>query len=69
MILAKCRDHLFVGSEYIIEAFCSLLRRDLKESYKSKGNSLVSVLATNLLLFAFRVPCNFCSPTQEFQTK
>ena len=33
---------------------CSLLRRDLRESYKSKGNALVSVLAANILLFAFR---------------
>jgi integrator complex subunit 1 len=45
---------LFIGSEYVVDAFCSLLRRDLRESYKSKGNALVSVLAANILLFAFR---------------
>ena len=54
LFLAKCHEHLFVGSENIVEAFCSLLRRDLRESYKSKGNALVSILAANVLLFAFR---------------
>ena len=54
LFLAKGHEHLFVGSENIVEAFCSLLRRDLRESYKSKGNALVSILAANVLLFAFR---------------
>ena len=27
----------FSNSEYVLEAFCSLLKRDVKESYKSKG--------------------------------
>ena len=33
----------------------SLLRRDMRESFKSKGNCLVSVLAANVLNTAFQV--------------
>lgn len=44
----------FSNSEYVLEAFCSLLKRDVKESYKSKGNALVSVLAGNILMTAYR---------------
>jgi len=54
MFLAKCRESAYVDSEYVTEAFCSLLRRDIKDVYKSKGNTLVNVLAANLLLSAFR---------------
>ena len=43
----------FSNSEYVLEAFCSLLKRDVKESYKSKGNALVSVLAANVLMAAY----------------
>ena len=38
----------------MLHAFCSLLKRDVKESYKSKGNALVSVLAANVLMAAFQ---------------
>ena len=54
MYVSKCREHLLIDSEYVLEAFCSLLRRDVKEAYKAKGNNLVSVLVPNLLLSAFR---------------
>ena len=54
MFMAKCRESAYVDSEYVTEAFCSLLRRDIKDVYKSKGNTLVSVLAANLLLSAYR---------------
>lgn len=35
------------------QALCSLLRRDASINYKAKGNSLVSVLACNLLMAAY----------------
>ena len=53
MHLSKSRDYLFQTKD-IIDAFCSLLRRDVKEAYKSKGNALVSVLAANILMSALR---------------
>ena len=46
-------EYLIV-SEHVMEAFCSLLKRDVKESYKAKGNSLVSVLAANILVQSFK---------------
>ena len=53
MHLSKSRDYFFQAKD-IIDAFCSLLRRDVKEAYKSKGNALVSVLAANILMSALR---------------
>ena len=38
MHLSKSRDYLFQTKD-IIDAFCSLLRRDVKEAYKSKSMS------------------------------
>lgn len=35
------------------KALCSLLRRDASINFKAKGNSLVSVLACNLLMAAY----------------
>jgi hypothetical protein len=35
------------------QALCSLLRRDASVNFKAKGNSLVSVLACNLLMAAY----------------
>ncbi|KAK2152727.1 hypothetical protein LSH36_320g00001 [Paralvinella palmiformis] len=52
MYLAKYRGSIF-NSEVVIEAFCSLLKREVSLSYKTKGNPLVSVLACNVLLGAF----------------
>lgn len=37
----------------IFQALCSLLRRDASINFKAKGNSLVSVLACNLLMAAY----------------
>ena len=56
MYLVKTHPYsdYFNNSEYVLEAFCSLLKRDVKESYKSKGNALVSILAANILMTAFR---------------
>jgi len=54
MFLAKTHGYLFFSSKAVVEAFCSLLKRDVKESYKSKGNALVSVLAANVLMAAFQ---------------
>ena len=54
LVLAKENHFLFSASEVVLEAFCSLLKRDVKESYKSKGNALVSVLAANVLMAAFQ---------------
>jgi len=54
MFLAKTHGYLFYSSEPVVESFCSLLKRDVKESYKSKGNALVSVLAANVLMAAFQ---------------
>ncbi len=59
LFLAKTEPHLFLMQEHVIEAFCSLLRRDPKESYKSKGNVLVSVLAANVLAAAYREERNW----------
>ncbi len=53
MYLSKSRDYLFLTKD-IIDAFCSLLKRDVKEAYKSKGNVLVSVLSANVLMSALR---------------
>lgn len=36
-----------------LQALCSLLRRDASINFKAKGNSLVSVLACNLLMAAY----------------
>ncbi|KAL4240200.1 Integrator complex subunit 1 [Mactra antiquata] len=52
MHLAKCKPALF-NYDVVIEAFCFLLKRDLSLNFKSKGNSLVSVLACNVLMKAF----------------
>ncbi|XP_064862803.1 integrator complex subunit 1-like [Oncorhynchus nerka] len=52
MFLAKIKPNLF-ATEGIIEALCSLLRRDASINFKAKGNSLVSVLACNLLMSAY----------------
>lgn len=37
----------------LLQAFCTLLKRDLSLNFKSKGNSLVSVLACNVLMKAY----------------
>ena len=54
--LAKTRPMLFC-TEIVVEAFCSLLKRDPAINFKAKGNStnntLISVLASNLLLAAY----------------
>jgi len=50
--LAKTRPLLFC-TEIVVEAFCSLLKRDSALSYKTKGNNLVSILAANLLLAVY----------------
>lgn len=52
MYLAKMKPNIF-ATEGVIEALCSLLRRDASISFKAKGNSLVSVLACNLLMAAY----------------
>ena len=54
MFLAKSKSYIFSGNDAVLHAFCSLLKRDVKESYKSKGNALVSVLAANVLMAAFQ---------------
>ena len=53
--LAKNLPTLFSCSEYVRDALCSLLKRDMRESFKSKGNCLVSVLAANVLYTAYQV--------------
>lgn len=53
MFLAKTRPRIY-DSEVVIEAFCSLLKRDVTVNFKTKGNNLTSVLACNLLLAAFQ---------------
>ena len=53
--LAKKYPDIFSSSDYVRDALCSLLKRDMRESFKSKGNSLVSVLAANVLYAAFQV--------------
>ncbi|XP_055984334.1 integrator complex subunit 1 isoform X1 [Sorex fumeus] len=52
MYLAKIKPNIF-ATEGVIEALCSLLRRDASISFKAKGNSLVSVLACTLLMAAY----------------
>uniref|UniRef100_A0A3B3QNR6 Integrator complex subunit 1 n=1 Tax=Paramormyrops kingsleyae TaxID=1676925 RepID=A0A3B3QNR6_9TELE len=52
MYLAKIKPNVF-ATEGVIEALCSLLRRDTSINFKTKGNSLVSVLACNLLMAAY----------------
>ena len=54
MYLAKVKPHLFSKSDMVVEAFCSLLKRDHSMTYKSKGNAAVSVLAANILLAAYQ---------------
>lgn len=43
----------FPLSSFCHKALCSLLRRDASINFKAKGNSLVSVLACNLLMAAY----------------
>ncbi|XP_060071544.1 integrator complex subunit 1-like [Ylistrum balloti] len=52
MSLARTHSSLF-NSELIIQAFCSLLKRELSLNFKAKGNVLVSVFACNVLMAAF----------------
>uniref|UniRef100_A0A673K7H9 Integrator complex subunit 1 n=1 Tax=Sinocyclocheilus rhinocerous TaxID=307959 RepID=A0A673K7H9_9TELE len=52
MFLAKIKPNVF-ATEGVIEALCSLLRRDASINFKAKGNNLVSVLACNLLMAAY----------------
>ncbi|XP_038064280.1 integrator complex subunit 1-like [Patiria miniata] len=52
MYLAKIKPMLF-ESEDVVDYVCSLLKRDISLSFKSKGNPLVSVLACNLLMHAY----------------
>ncbi|XP_019493101.1 PREDICTED: integrator complex subunit 1 [Hipposideros armiger] len=52
MYQAKIKPNIF-ATEGVIEALCSLLRRDASINFKAKGNSLVSVLACNLLMAAY----------------
>lgn len=58
MFLAKTRPRIF-DSEGSIEAFTSLLKRDVTVNFKTKGNNLISVLASNLLLAAFQDSVNW----------
>ena len=44
---------LFCVVTHSMKALCSLLRRDASINFKAKGNSLVSVLACNLLMAAY----------------
>ncbi|XP_014664125.1 PREDICTED: integrator complex subunit 1-like [Priapulus caudatus] len=53
MLLVKERPSIF-NADIVLEAFCSLLRRDVSYSYKSKGNVLVQTLACNILMAAFQ---------------
>eukprot|EP00092_Neocalanus_flemingeri_P015764 GFUD01017066.1.p1 GENE.GFUD01017066.1~~GFUD01017066.1.p1 ORF type:complete len:2079 (+),score=577.03 GFUD01017066.1:73-6309(+) len=55
--LAKQHPLLFSGSDLVREALCSLLKRDVRESFKSKGNCLVSVLSANVLYTAYQDIC------------
>ncbi|XP_035870708.1 integrator complex subunit 1 isoform X1 [Phyllostomus discolor] len=52
MYLAKIKPNIF-ATEGVIEALCSLLRRDASVNFKAKGNGLVSVLACSLLMAAY----------------
>jgi len=54
LFLVKQNPGMFVASEFVREAFCSLLKRDVRESYKSKGNSLVSICAAGILMSAYQ---------------
>ncbi|KAM4697768.1 integrator complex subunit 1 [Rhinophrynus dorsalis] len=58
MYLAKMKPNIF-ATEGVIEALCSLLRRDATINFKAKGNSLVSVLACNLLMAAYEEDDNW----------
>lgn len=58
MFLAKARPRIF-DSEVVIEAFTSLLKRDVTMNFKTKGNNLISVLSSNLLLAAFQESTNW----------
>ncbi|XP_023242494.1 integrator complex subunit 1-like [Centruroides sculpturatus] len=49
MYLAKSRPMLFLN-KMVVEAFCSLLKRDVSVNFKTKGNNLVSILAANVLM-------------------
>ncbi|XP_064459431.1 integrator complex subunit 1-like [Ornithodoros turicata] len=53
MFIAKARPRIY-DSEVVIEAFTSLLKRDVTINFKTKGNNLISVLSSNLLLAAFQ---------------
>lgn len=44
----------FFTSGYVVNALCSVLRRDLSHSFKSKNAQVVPALATNLLMKAFQ---------------
>lgn len=48
-----CQPVCFILSCVPVQALCSLLRRDASINFKAKGNSLVSVLACNLLMAAY----------------
>lgn len=74
--LARSRPNMF-NSDIVIEAFCSLLKRDMSLNFKSKGNSLVSVLACNAMMKAYseeenwpddfvKVILQFSVPAQAF---
>ncbi|KAH3871098.1 hypothetical protein DPMN_034292, partial [Dreissena polymorpha] len=52
MHLAKSKPNIF-NRELVIEAFCTLLRRDMSLNFKSKGNLIVSVLVCNVLMQAY----------------
>ncbi|ELT96897.1 hypothetical protein CAPTEDRAFT_224526 [Capitella teleta] len=52
MHLSKSRPSIF-NTEVLIEAFCSLLKREVAMNFKAKGNALVSVLVCNVLASAF----------------
>ena len=45
--------YVILGVFHLFQYVCSLLKRDISLSFKSKGNPLVSVLACNLLLHAY----------------
>lgn len=56
MLVVRWLDYLFYLILFlwmILQALCSLLRRDASINFKAKGNSLVSVLACNLLMAAY----------------
>ncbi|XP_076057704.1 integrator complex subunit 1 [Oratosquilla oratoria] len=53
MYLVKTKPQIF-RADLVVEAFCSLLKRDHSMTFKSKGNATVSILATNILLAAYQ---------------